>query len=102
MPNFCTRIVEAAAKHGRRPAIQVLRGAEVETTTYDELVIEASRIASWLAGAGLAPGDRAAILADNDARWVATYLGILWMGAVAVPLDTAYKATQVHAVLESS
>jgi len=102
MSNFCTRIVETAEKYGRRPAIQVLRGAEIETTTYDELVAEASHIASWLTAAGLAPGERAAILADNDARWVGTYLGILWMGGVAVPLDTAYKAAQVHAVIESS
>jgi hypothetical protein len=94
------RIVETATKYGRRPAIQVLRGAEIETTTYDELVIE---VAALLVADGGRPGAgrAAAILADNDARWVATYLGILWMGGVAVPLDTAYKATE-YAVLESS
>ncbi|MGH9817780.1 MAG: AMP-binding protein, partial [Candidatus Acidiferrales bacterium] len=36
---------------------------------------------------------------DNDARWVAAYLGVLRLGAVAVPLDTAYKAKQIAALL---
>ena len=33
---------------------------------------------------------------------MAAYLGILRIGAVAVPLDTAYKAAQVSTVLENS
>ncbi len=50
----------------------------------------------------MAPGDRVAILADNDARWCAAYLGILRIGAVAVPLDTAYKPEQIATVVRSS
>ena len=49
MSNFCTRIVETAAKYGQRPAIQVLRGTEVETTTYDELVIGIALVLAVLA-----------------------------------------------------
>lgn len=47
-------------------------------------------------------GDRVAILADNEARWISAYLGALWIGAVAVPLDTAYKPAQVATILASS
>jgi long-chain acyl-CoA synthetase len=50
----------------------------------------------------MAPGDRVAILADNDARWCAAYLGILRIGAVAVPLDTAYNPEQIATVVRSS
>ena len=60
------------------------------------------RIGAWLIAQGIAAGDRVAILADNDARWIAAYLGALRIGAVAVPLDTAYKAGQVRTVLDNS
>ena len=35
-------------------------------------------------------------------HWCAAYLGILRRGAVAVPLDTAYKAAQVETLLRDS
>jgi long-chain acyl-CoA synthetase len=63
---------------------------------------DAGHFAAWLTGAGLGPGDRAAILADNDAAWIAAYLGTLWMGGVSVPLDTAYKPAQVRTIIEHS
>jgi long-subunit acyl-CoA synthetase (AMP-forming) len=49
-----------------------------------------------------ASADDVAILGDNDGRWIAAYLGILRLGATAVPLDTAYKAGQVRTVMENS
>src|SRR5512139_4102724 len=55
----------------------------------------AEAIGGWLAAAGIRPGDRCAILSDNDAQWCAAYLGTLRIGAVAVPLDTNYTAPQV-------
>ena len=40
-----------------------------------------------LAGLGVAPGDRVAIVRHNDVTFVTAYLGVLWAGAVAVPLN---------------
>ena len=62
----------------------------------------ASSWAAWLAGEGIAAGDRCAILAHNDAHWCAAYLGILKRGAVAVPLDTNYSAAQVATIVRDS
>ena len=103
MSNFAARIgAVAQATPGRTAIEQIGTAGAVTPTTYGELDAQAARIASWLVGQGFQPGDRAAILADNDARWIATYLGVLRIGAVAVPLDTAYKAGQVRTVLENS
>jgi long-chain acyl-CoA synthetase len=55
-----------------------------------------------MAAQGVVRGDRCAILADNDARWCAVYLGLLRLGAIAVPLDTNYSAAQVATVLGAS
>jgi long-chain acyl-CoA synthetase len=101
--NFANRIAETAARFPDRTAIERV-GADggLETTTYSELIARAGAASAWLTSTGIVPGDRVAILADNDAAWIAAYLGILRMGAVAVPLDTAYKGAQVHAVLENA
>ena len=103
MANFAARIAEVAARWPDRPAIELARsdGKETETTPYALLERRAGQAGAWLLERGFGAGDRAAILADNDARWIAAYLGVLRIGGVAVPLDTAYKPAQVRAVLES-
>jgi acyl-CoA synthetase (AMP-forming)/AMP-acid ligase II len=103
MANFAARISDVAGRLPSQPAIDLLRAdGAVHTTTYGELEALAGRIGGWLVSVGIGEGDRVAILADNDANWIAAYLGVLRIGAVAVPLDTAYKAAQVGTVLESS
>ena len=103
MSNFAARISDVAVRMPERPAIELLRAdGGMDTTSYGALEDLAARIGAWLLEVGIAAGDRVAILADNDARWIAAYLGILRIGAVAVPLDTAYKAPQIGTVLENS
>jgi len=100
--NFAGRIAEAAARLPAHVAIERVTSNGVETTLYGALAEDARRFGGWLAASGFARGDRAALLADNSANWIAAYLGILWLGGIAVPLDTAYKAAQVSTVLRSS
>src|SRR5207253_406868 len=95
MRNFFDQFAAAVARAGDRPAVEVQRRDRIETITYAQLDIMAGRIAVWLRRQGVQTGDRCALLAENDAHWCAAYLGILRLGAVAVPLDTAYKAAQV-------
>lgn len=56
--------------------------------SYAELKAAAGRMASILLGKGLGPGDRVAILGPNSLFWVASYLAIMKLGMVAVPLST--------------
>jgi long-chain acyl-CoA synthetase len=83
-------------------AVEVQRQDSLERVTYRELHGQAEGVARGLVARGLAAGDRAAILADNDARWCAVYLGMLRSGLVVVPLDTNYSAAQVATVLAAS
>ena len=57
------------------------------TVTYAELEALAASAAGSLARLGVTPGDRVAIASGNDLAFVTTYLGALWAGAVAVPLN---------------
>jgi len=97
--NFYQQFAATAERFGARPAIEVQRRDSLDRFTYAELRTMVERAAGFLAGRGIAAGDRCAILADNDARWCAAYLGVLRLGGVAVPLDTAYKPQQIAALL---
>ncbi|MEZ5415717.1 MAG: AMP-binding protein [Vicinamibacterales bacterium] len=102
MSNFWQTYDEAAASFAGNVAVEVQRSSGLERVTYRELKAWAEGVAAWLRAQGVAQGDRCAILADNDARWCAAYLGILRLGAVVVPLDTNYSAAQVATVLSAS
>ena len=103
MSNFFLQIADAARRHPDRPAIEWTGTNGTETTTYRDLLHQAAATAEGLAaGPSTGTGNRIAIFAPNDAHWVATYLGILRLGAVAVPLDTNYSAAQVRTVMADS
>ena len=99
MAGFIDRFHEVVGRFPSRIAIEVQRRDAVDRLTYSELQALADAYAATLRASGLAAGDRCALLAANDGHWCAAYLGILSLGAVAVPLDTNYSAKQVAVVL---
>jgi long-chain acyl-CoA synthetase len=100
--NLWTVFAGTVAKLGDRTAVEIQRSDRVDRYSYRQLHDMASAWASWLASQGVAAGDRCAILAHNDAHWCAAYLGLLRLGAVAVPLDTNYSAAQVAKIVKDS
>jgi long-chain acyl-CoA synthetase len=71
--------------------IEAERHRENGRWTYLQLRVEAERFAALLQGQGFAPGDRCAILMQNQSKWIFSGLGALWAGATLVPID--YKLT---------
>jgi crotonobetaine/carnitine-CoA ligase len=65
-----------------------------------EVYDTACRLAQTLAGLGVAPGDRVATLIENSIEGALAWWGIVLSGAVAVPINTAYKGQylrhQIH------
>lgn len=57
------------------------------THSYAELLAEAARRRRALEALGLHPGDRVALVGANGFGWVASYLGVLAAGMVAVPIS---------------
>ena len=102
MQNFYEQFARVAARLPEGVAVEVQRRDRVDRFTYSTLEAMAGQTTAWLAAEGIGRGDRCAILAENDAHWCAAYLGVLRLGAVAVPLDTAYKAPQVATLLRDS
>lgn len=84
-----------AERYGERI---LLRCGAVEWT-YAETAALAARWAARLAQAGVVAGDRVAIVAGNRPEFLAVYLGCAWLGAVATPVNTAFRGMQLAHVL---
>ena len=71
---------------------------EGQHQTYAELGDRASRLANALADLGLAPGDRVAVLGDNNLEFIEQAVGIALAGMVRCPMYTQNVAS-THAYM---
>ncbi|QOR70491.1 acyl--CoA ligase [Ruania alkalisoli] len=96
--NLAVHLLAGAADHPGRPAI--LQGAHV--VSYGQLTTAVRTTAASLRGLGVGPGDRVALLFGNDHRFVEALLATIWIGAVAVPLNTrAGRASLEHVMADA-
>jgi acyl-CoA synthetase (AMP-forming)/AMP-acid ligase II len=63
--------------------------------TYEDLRAASARVAGELIQIGVKPGDRVGILGNNSLFWVASYLAIMKLGAIAVPFATTLTAQDI-------
>ena len=70
--------------------------------THGELRVESERVAAALARLGVGPGDRVATLMGKSADLVFTLMGIWRLGAVHVPLFTAFAWPAIEMRLRGS
>src|SRR5579859_8105566 len=63
--------------------------------TFGDFAKSIRDLALFLAGSGLAPGDRVCVLAPNSVEWGAAALAIQAAGGVLVPIYPASTAEQV-------
>jgi crotonobetaine/carnitine-CoA ligase len=87
-----------AERHGDRPLF-VCGG---ERWTYGQARDIAARHAGILLGAGIAPGDRVALLCGNRPELLCLILGCAWAGAVSVPLNAALRGFPLQHMLANS
>jgi len=86
---------EAADRHGGRVALR----ADAACVTYRELDGLANAMAHALAGRGVGPGDRVALMASNRPEFAVTVFAVLKLGAAIVMVSPAWKETEIaHAV----
>lgn len=83
---FCQKIIETAEKNRDKLAMKIV-GVEGTEYTYGETINAARSIAYRLETEGIEFGDRVALISENHPRWAIAYFGILFRGAVCVPID---------------
>ena len=96
-------LVDAANDEPSRTAfIDVDAEGQSRAVSYGELAAQAEGIAQGLRARGLPIGDRVAVLATNSVRQVATLLGIMRAGLIAVPINIKFPRALIHDVLIDS
>ena len=78
---------ESVAKYGAKEFLLEKHNGKFEPTTYAESKVEALRTGAGLVALGIERGDRVAILAEGCNKWIISELGLLYAGAVSVPLS---------------
>jgi long-chain acyl-CoA synthetase len=86
-------VIEAHPDDG--PAV-VSRG---QTTTYGELRRQVGELRGGLTRLGVTPGDRVAIASANNWLFVVSYLAVIGVGGVAVPLNPTSPSAELAAQL---
>ena len=84
--NLNQAFLVAMDAYAGRVCFRVESGVRYRQITYRELSDLTFRVAGYLCRKGLAAGDRVVIVAENSAEWMASFLGCLMAGGVAVPL----------------
>jgi crotonobetaine/carnitine-CoA ligase len=70
--------------------------------TYDELNGRANQLARQLSNSGVTHGDRVAVLMDSSPNYLDLWFALAKLGAVEVPVNTAYKGEILRHLLASS
>lgn len=75
------------SRPGREIAVAWRRGYRMVRWTYSDLFRVAAQFARELESRSISKGDRVLIWGENSGEWVAAFLGCMFRGAIAVPMD---------------
>lgn len=85
-----------AERLGPRPAFRFKRQGIWHDVTWEQYRADALACAAALIEAGIRPGDRVGLLAENGPEWLIGDMGILTAAAVNVPPHSPLSARQVY------
>ncbi len=91
MADLNSVFAEAAARYAERPAVRM----DGLVLSYSRLRDAAYRMASLLSSAGVAPGDRVAIMLPNMPAFPVAFYGALAAGAIVVPMNPLLKSREI-------
>ena len=84
--NFLESIFDCLRRRWDQPVLAQVREGKVHSLTGREVLGLTHAARTFLAHAGLKQGDRCALLANNEVRWVGMDLGAMAEGVITVPL----------------
>ncbi|HLM60487.1 MAG TPA: class I adenylate-forming enzyme family protein, partial [Pyrinomonadaceae bacterium] len=85
--SFCQLIIDAAESRRDKIAMRIVGEENDGRYTYGEMLDAVRSVAFRLEKENINFGDRVALISENHPRWAIAYYGILFRGAVCVPID---------------
>src|SRR6201985_1106167 len=98
MTSLSTNLFASAERYPNRTA---LRCDDLQFS-YAEFDAAAARVATLLERAGVEPGDRVGVMLPNTPAFAIAFYGIMYRGAVAVPMNPLLKSREVSYYLSNS
>ncbi|MDQ0382731.1 AMP-binding protein [Amycolatopsis thermophila] len=81
---------------------EAIRFEDGERWTYEELVHQGYAAANVLAGRGVRRGQTVLVFLPNGPDWIRAWLGIAFLGAIVVPVNTAAKGKFLAHICQDS
>ena len=91
MKTIIDLLENSAQKYANNPYLLEKKTDRYEATTYKETKEQVYKVAAGLLALGIRKGDRIALISEGRTDWVISELGILYTGAVNVPLSILIK-----------
>jgi len=96
--NLKLMLERAVKRYGKKTAVAM----DDSRLSYAQLDEASNKMANALIGMGVGKGDRVAMLMSNSPEFATIYFGVVNIGAIAVPLDTKYKSTELASLFDDS
>lgn len=87
-----------AQRYGERRFVEI----DGDELSFSQCREQAAHFAGTLRAAGVSRGDRVAIMLGNRIEFIRVFMGCLWLGAIAVPLNIALRGAQLAHPLHNS
>jgi len=100
--NLVAMLDNSAEHHDLAPALMRTHEDGFTVVSYRSLRLRSIAAAARLQQAGVKPGDRVMLSAENHPDWAIAYFGILRLGATAVPLDPGLERAAVQTIQAAS
>ena len=98
--NIPTAVFEVVSGRAGWPALQIFEGEVRDVWTFQDVATAVKRFSAALRTLGVNMADRVVILAESRPEWGIAYLGVVTVGATAVPFDIQYTPDEVQTLLQ--
>lgn len=88
-------------RYGDRPCFTVFENDKV-TLTYAQALEKIEAVARWLHSRGIKRGSMVGVTGKNSPEWAVAYLGVLFAGAVVVPIDYQLKNEETDLLMKTA
>jgi len=88
-------------RYGERPCLTIYEGERI-SLSYKEALDRIEAVARWLHEKGIHKGDTVAVTGKNSPEWAVAYLGVLFAGAVVVPIDYQLKNEELDLLMKTA
>ena len=99
IPSFNSYIENAIIKHWKNDALTDFKGS---TLQFHDVARKIEKLHILFENSGLSKGDKIAICGRNSSNWAVAFLATLTYGAIAVPIQNEFTASQIHNIVNHS